>query len=380
MAKLRQPKYRRMRAWLEVNIATLQDNFRLIRATVGNAVGVIAVVKSDAYGLGIEPIVTGLEKMEASGVAMYAVIDVAEAFRVRSVTEKPILVLGYVDSNDLVHAIEAGFVLSAYDKDLIPFYERVAHRLGKVVRVHVKVDTGLNRLGMNIDDAADFLSSQRLFPHISVEGIFSHLANAANSEQNGLQLSRLHELLVKIQGKTEVLPIHLASSYALPGFRVGYFDAVRIGLALYGTDEVLPGLQPVYSCKSVVMQVKTVPAGTGVGYNHLFKADRETTLAVVAIGYGEGLSQVMTGKLDVIIQGKKVPVVGQISMNMVTADVTGLAVKRGEEVVIVGSQKGPDGATATTTVAELAKRSGIRHHELITRLGLGLPKFYEPRN
>lgn len=365
-----------MRAWLEIDLDQLRANYQIVRAHVGASVGIIAVVKSDAYGLGLAEVARALESTD---VAMFAVIDVAEAIRVRQVSAKPILILGYVDSKDLVEAIEAGFVLSLYDKELVPFYERVAARLGQNVRVHVKVDTGLNRLGMKPEDAADFLMSSRLFPHVSVEGIFSHLGNATDANQNQAQLAQLHDLLVKIQGKTEVLPIHLVSSYALTNFKEGYFDAVRVGLALYGTDAVLPGLQPVYSCKSVVMQVKNLPAGAGVGYGQLFTTSHETTIAVIAIGYGEGLSQIMTGRLEVLIQGQKVPAVGQISMNMITVDVTGLGAKRGDEVVIIGSQKAADGSESTITAVELAKRSGIRHHELVTRLGLALPKFYRPR-
>ncbi len=369
-----------MRAWLEIDLDRLRNNYQIVRQQVGSTVGIIAVVKSNAYGIGIKEVVEALDGMPTGGgVEMFAVVDLNEAFQVRTVSQKPVLILGYVDSKDLIEAIENDFILNLYDKSLVPFYERVAARLDRTVRVHVKLDTGLNRLGMSVDDAADFLVSSRLFPHLSVEGIFSHLATPADSDQNNRQLACLHELLVKIQGKTDVLPIHLVSSQALANCKEGYFDAVRVGLALYGTEPVLPGLELVYCCKSVVMQVKTVLAGEGVGYGHLFKAERETTVAVVAIGYGEGLSQLMTGQLEVLIQGQKVPVIGQISMNVITADVTDLGVKRGEEVVIIGSQKGVDGTEATISPAELAKRVGIRHHELMTRLGVSLPKFYRPR-
>ena len=172
------------------------------------------------------------------------------------------------------------------------------------------------------------------------------------------------------------MPIHFVSSGSLENFPEGRFDAVRVGLALYGVDEALPGIRPTLTCKSVVMQVKDVAAGEGVSYGHLFVAERPTTIAVVAIGYAEGYTQALTGRAEVLVKGRRVRVLGKICMNLITVDVTDLTVRRGDEVVLLGSQKDESGELSTITASELALWSSLRHHEIITRFGTALPRIY----
>jgi alanine racemase len=148
-------------------------------------------------------------------------------------------------------------------------------------------------------------------------------------------------------------------------------------LALYGVDEALAGTKPTLVCKSVVMQVKEVAAGEGVSYSRVFVAEKPTTIAIVSIGYAEGYTQALTGRAEVLVKGKRVKVLGRISMNMMTIDVTDLPVRRGDEVVLLGSQKDESGHVATITASELALWSRLRHHEIITRMGTVLPRVYK---
>jgi alanine racemase len=284
--------------------------------------------------------------------------------------------MGYLDTKALTDAIEEGYILSLYDREQFAYYQRTAERMGKTVPVHLKLETGLNRLGVLPEEAVGFLIGLHHFPNIDVQAIFSHLACADKRDQNLAQLRVIQDLLVEVQGKAPLLPIHLVSSYALADFKEVYFDAVRVGLALYGTDNVLPGLQPSLTCKSRVMQVKEVGSGEGVSYGRLFVTEHPSKLAVVSIGYGDGLSQVFRGAMSVLIKGQKFPVIGQIGMNHIIAEVTGSDIKRGDEAVIIGRQKSPDGAVSEITVAELAQQGRIRHHEIVTRLGRALPKLY----
>lgn len=362
-----------MRAWLEIDLDRLIDNYEVVRAKIGAQVGLIAVVKSDAYGHGIERVTKVLDQC---GVDMFAVMTLEEAFRVKSNSRKPVLIMGYLDSKEIGEAVEQGFVLSLFDKELAPLIERSAARIHKKVKVHLKVETGLNRLGMITQDAVDFLISQRHFPHIEVESVFSHLSSASNYQSNIVQLRKLQEIILLTQDKAEVLPFHLVSSYALGNFAEGYLDAVRVGLAFYGVDDVLPGLQPTLTFKSFVAQVKSIGKGDGVSYDHLFVAERNTDIAVVAAGYGEGFTQALTGHAQALIGGVLVPIIGKIAMNLCVADVTGLPVKRGDEVVLIGSQKNENGKIETIRVAELAQKASLRHHEIITRLGSALPRVY----
>lgn len=361
-----------MRAWVEVNLGAIERNAKRVAAEVGAGVEIMAVVKSDAYGHGLEQVVETID----STVSAYAVISLEEAMRVRSRSNKPVLIMSYLDTKEITDAISEGFILSLYDKELIPMFERFAERIGQVARVHVKVETGLNRLGLPMDDAIHFISNQRHFPHIKIEGIFSHLYKSSDREASNKQLQQMQALIAEVSDKAPLVPIHLSSSYSLGHFTEGYLDGVRVGLAIYGVDEVLPGLEPSFSCKAVIMQVKQVAADEGVSYGHLHTTTAPTQVAVVPIGYAEGLSQALTGNLTVLVQGIERPVLGQICMNHIIVDVTGLEVKRGEEVVLIGSAKTADGQINSIRVADVAKKSKIRHHEIITRLGRGLPRIY----
>jgi len=331
----------------------------------------MAVVKSDAYGHGIKAVVPELDKL---GVDSFAVISIEEALLVRSISSKPILIMGYLDSREISLAIEEGFILSLYDRELLSLFERIGERVRKVCRVHLKVETGLNRLGVEIDDCAEILSGQHRFPHVSIEAIFSHLANSTDREKNLEQLKKLQDLLVKIQGKSQLLPIHFASSEALSSFPEGQFDSIRAGLVFYGVDEKLSGLKPTFSCKSTVMQIKEVKKGEGVSYGHLFIAEKETRIAIVGIGYAEGYTQALTGKAWVLIKGSRCKVLGKICMNLIAVEVKEASVKRGDEVVLLGEQSSDDGVIASISASDLASWSNLRHHEIITRFGTALPK------
>ncbi len=366
-----------MHAWLEINCDAVRGNLARVKEFIGNGVEIIAVVKTDAYGHGLEEMT---KLLDGEGVNQFAVMTLDEARQARRHTEKPILVMGYLDTKEVTDAIEEEFILSLYDREQLAPYQRFAQRMGKRLKVHLKLETGLNRLGVSPEEAKELLTNLHYFPDLEVEAIFSHLACADKREENLKQLAVIQDLLVDIQGKAPLLPIHFVSSYALRDFKEGYFDAVRIGLALYGIDEAIDGLVPALTCKSRVMQVKEVAKGQGVSYGHYFVAERPTTIAVISIGYGDGLSQVFRGNMSVLINGARLPVVGQICMNHIIADVTDSIVKRGDEVVVIGSQKGSDGKVATITVAELAQQGRIRHHEIVTRLGRALTKLYEGNN
>lgn len=362
-----------MRAWLEVDLGVISHNYNVIKEHIGQRVGVIAVVKSDAYGHGIEPIVKLLERR---GVLAFGVISLEEAVRVRKVTSAPVLILSYLDDSEISQAIACGFVLSLYDRELVPLYNSIAAKLGRKAIVHVKVETGLNRLGMQPEEVEELLASPQLFPNLRIESVYTHLSNSAERDENLGQLERFENMLAKNRDAGEKLPLHMANSYSLPNFREGFFNAVRLGLALYGVDDVIPGLQPCMQCKTVVIQRKKVKAGEGISYNKLFRAPKDMEVGVIGIGYAEGLTQALTGKAHVLVGGHKTPILGQICMNLCVVDLTGIPAKRGTEVVVVGMQKGPDRAEESIRVTELALAAGIRHHEILCRFGLALPKLY----
>lgn len=361
-----------MRAWLEVDLGTISQNYDTIKTHIGRS-GVIAVVKSDAYGHGIEAIAKLLER---KGALAFAVISLDEALRVRKVSSVPVLIMGYLDDLEIEQAIAHGFVLSLFDTELAGLYEKVAAKLGRKAIVHMKIETGLNRLGIQPEDAEELLNSQHLYPHLRIESVYSHLSSSADRTENLGQLERLENLLRTTRAEVSALPLHMANSHALPNFKEGFFNAVRLGLALYGVDEVIPGLEPSLTAKSVVIQRKKVKQGEGISYNKLFRAPCDMEVGVIGIGYAEGLTQALTGKASVLVGGHRRPILGQICMNLCVIDLTDTPGERGTEVVIVGSQKRDDGTEERIRVVDLANSAGIRHHEILTRFGLALPRTY----
>ena len=362
-----------MRAWAEIDLDIIAANYDAVKRKVGD-VEIIGVVKSDAYGFGIEQVSRVLNE---KNISMLAVISLEEARLARKNTNRPILILGYLDNREILAAIEEGYVLSLYDKELAPLYERLATRLNKQVEVHLKVETGLNRLGLSIDEAADILVSARLFPNVKISAIYSHLYRSNDRKSNFEQLHKLQELILKVQDKAPLLPVHFVNSGALNDFSEGYFDAVRLGLALYGVnDDLLEGGQSCLRVKALVMQVKELRAGDGVSYDHQFKATQDMKVAVVTMGYGEGFPLTVGDRAQVLINGQRAKVIGKVCMNFLLVDATNIPAKRGDEVVIIGEQVGLDGNRDTITVGELAKWALTSHHEIITRLGSILPRIY----
>ena len=361
-----------MRGWLNIDLGVIAQNFDHIKAHIGKS-GIIAVLKSDAYGHGIEPIAKLLER---KGVLAFAVISLEEAVRVRRVSTRPVLILGYLEDEEIEQAIACGFVLSLFDRELAEMYETAAAKLDRNAMVHLKVETGLNRLGLQLEEAEELLLNQERYPHLKIESVYSHLSTSSQRDENVAQLERLQIIIDHFQKTGQYLPLHFANSHALPNFQEGFFSATRLGLALYGVDEVIPGLQPSLECKSVVIQRKKVKEGEGISYNKLFRAPKDMEVGVIGIGYAEGLSQALTGKAHVLVEGHKTPIVGQICMNLCVIDLTDLPGQRGTEVTVVGKQTNSDGEEVSIKVIELAEAAGIRHHEILTRFGLALQRNY----
>jgi len=357
-----------MRAWLEIDLAAVSRNYDRIRHHIGPHVGVIAVVKSDAYGHGIETMAALLQKR---GIQGFAVISLEEAIQIRKVSKAPVLIMGYLTDQEIEEAIRQGCVLSLYDAELAPLYQQIAARLGRKAVVQLKIESGLNRLGMSSEEALAILENKEIYKNLTVEAAYSHLSTSSNPEENNAQYERFGKFIDEAAAKGFELPLHLANSHALPNFRIGFLNAVRVGLALYGVDEVIPGLEPSLTCKTVVIQRKRVKAGEGISYNKLFRAPRDMDVAVLGLGYAEGLSQALTGKANVLIGGRKTPILGQICMNLCVADVTGIPAQRGSEAVVVGRQ-----GESTIRVVDLANAAGLRHHEILTRFGKTLPRIY----
>ncbi|MEQ2455732.1 alanine racemase [Flavonifractor hominis] len=356
------------RTWAEINLSHLEENYRALRALLPDGCRFLGVVKADAYGHGAVPVARRLEQLGAEYLAV-ACLDEALELR-RAGIRTPILILGYTPASCASELLANDLTQTVYDEQTAQALSEAATAAGKRLLVHVKADTGMSRLGwlcteQELEHTADTMAAICALPGLDVEGIYTHFANADGDEAyTMLQFTRFLDLLAALEERDVHFRIrHCAASAAVLNYPCTYLDMVRPGVALYGhypdpSCMGLEGLQlkPVMTLKTRVASVKTVPAGTAVSYGCTHVLERETKLAALTIGYADGLPRVCSDRLEVLIHGRRVPVVGRICMDMCMADVTGLEVCPGDEVEVFGSG---------LPVEEAAELAGTIQYELL---------------
>jgi len=366
---------------LEIDLAALGDNYRQLVALLGPQVQVLAVVKADAYGHGLVAVASCLAR---AGARKFGVADVTEGRRLRqaAITGEVLVMLGG-RTGTLADLLEYDLTPVVYDREYLRELAAAAVAAGRTVSVHLKVDTGMRRLGIRPEELPEYVELIRSLASLRLAGILSHFPMsdgddlAPTSEQNCV----FSEMVAALGVVGEAPLIHIANSAAFlrePGSR---HDLVRAGITLYGC---YPGgasglrarlaLRPVMSFKSKVLQVKEVPTGCGVSYGHLFQTTRPTRLAVLPVGYADGYLRRLTGRAQVLIGGQRVPVVGRICMNLCMADITDLeSVEVGAEVVLLGRQGGEE-----ITADELAGWQETISYEVLCLFGASNPQVYLP--
>lgn len=379
LTKLKSTTAARSRAWAEIDLANLDHNVKELQRILPSGTALMAVVKANAYGHGAAPVA---ERLYSAGISSFAVAEIDEGIALRRQgIQGEILVLGYTPSDrldELLHADLAQTVVSAEDAERLQAF-------GKRINVHIKIDTGMNRLGEPFGHTEKILSMYR-HSHLHVIGTFSHLACADSPDEEDraftrLQYERLLEVAAKIRSAGhDPGRLHIQnSSGILNGFGWS-FDTARPGLALYGLNSAPEGripadieLRPVLSLKASVTRVSRVECGEAVGYNRGFTASRATVLATLSIGYADGIPRRLaeTGG-SVLLHGKRAPIVGRISMDQMTVDVTEIeGVRQGDAATLIGR----DGAEAIAA-EEVAASAGTIVNEVLSRLGPRLQRIY----
>jgi alanine racemase len=400
-----------------VDLDAIRSNFRcIVDYLTGerpvSPPGIIAVVKANAYGHGAGQVARALED---AGADLVACADIEEGVALRAAgVRAEILVFGALSVSDLDGVFDAQLTPTISTPGAARAVRAAATRHGERLRYHLKIDTGMNRLGFRHDNLRRTLPELIDSPNLDLEGVYTHFATADDPDsplfaEQRLRFQRaLGEILnLNRRGRggrrgTESLSVvtrmaassgpassiggrghpyvHAANSAALLRDSKVWFDRVRPGLLLYG---IVPpplaatlDLSPAMTLVSRVVAVKGVRAGEGVGYGVRFKAERPTTLAVVPAGYADGLDLRLASGGAVLIRGHRAPIVGAVSMDMLTADVTGLEVSPGDEVVIIGSQKSPNGLTACIDAREMAAAIGTIPYEILCRIGSRIERVY----
>jgi alanine racemase len=374
----------------EVNLAALRHNLRVLTRHAGRA-RVWPVLKADGYGHGAPAVARTLERAGAAG---FCVALLEEAVELRDAGIKaPVLVMGGYQGGAYEEIAQHGVVPVVYDSAQIEGLARAARLLGREVEAHVKIDTGMARLGVRMADLERFAAHLNEHPEVRVTGIMTHLAcadaepGAPDGGFTAEQVARFEEATRRLARAGVTAPLrHVANSAALlRGDAV--FDAVRPGLAVFGVSprsesERRPGpplsneLRAVMRVRSEIVDLRTVEPGESVGYGALFRATRQARIATIPMGYADGLSRALSNRGHVLVAGRRAPIVGAVSMDMSMIDVTDVpcAALR-DEVVVLGGQEGPLGKDAISA-DELAAHAGTIPWEVLTSISRRVPRFY----
>jgi alanine racemase len=350
----------RDRAWVEINLSALAHNVRQLNQWVGATTELMAVVKADAYGHGA---VMVAQTVLQHGATWLGVATIPEGIELREAgIEAPILLLGASNTPEQVRAI-AHWQLQptlGSPKQALVFSEALAELRLPPLPVHLKLDTGMSRLGSPWQQAAEFAQLVQRLPHLHIASVYSHLATADSLDQTVMrqQHDRFQTAIEQLQTSGIVPPrLHLANSAATLVDRQLHYDLVRVGLAIYGLHPAAHlrstlDLLPVLQVKARVTQVKPIQAGTGVSYGHHYVADRDLQLAVVGIGYADGVPRNLSNRMSVLVRGQRVPQIGAITMDQLMLDVSTIPdLQEGEVVTLLGT--GGEEAIAAEEWADL---------------------------
>jgi alanine racemase len=366
-----------------VDLAALKSNYRHIvehlRAEKPeHPPGVIAVVKANAYGHGAAEVGRALED---AGADLLACADIEEGAALRAAGVRAgILVFGALSVSDLDGLFDCNLTPTISTPGAARAVQAAAARYKQRLRYHLKIDTGMNRLGFRHDNLRRSLPELFAGANLELEAVYTHFATADDPESALFadQRSRYERVLVEVQALAERQPRfyrHAANSAGLLRDSRVWYDRVRPGLLLYGVvppplASTLP-LQPVMTLGSKVVAVKGMRVGEQSGYGARFTADRPTTIAIVPAGYADGLDLRLAGRGSILIRGRRAPIVGSVCMDMLIADVTGLEVSPGDDVVIIGAQ-GADRIDAR----EMAAQIGSIPWEILCRVGTRIERVY----
>lgn len=369
------------RAYAAVDLDAVVHNVTEMKKGIGTDTNIIAVIKTDGYGHGAVPIAKELEKLSFLWGYAVATVEEGQILR-RHRIQKPILVLGATFPEQYQAMAELGMRPNVYSLRMALQMEEAMEQTGRKLPVHIKIDTGLSRLGFSLtEEAVEDIVRIHGLPHIVIEGIFTHFAKADAKDKAMAkdQLQSFLQMKEKLQNHG-VSPglCHISNSAGIIDLPEANLDLVRAGISLYGlwpSDEVQKGrlhLLPAMSLKSRIVFLKELEAGRTISYGATYTVERPSRIATIPVGYGDGYPRSLSGKGSVLIHGKRAPICGRICMDQFMVDVTKIPeAAEGDEVVLIG-KSGED----AITMEELGELSGRFHYELACCLNKRIPRIY----
>lgn len=363
---------------MEVSTDALRHNFEVVRFLVGRRHGIFAVVKADAYGHGA---VRTAKLYRELGCERFAVARLCEALELREAgISEDILILGQEPEESARSVVEQGLTCACAEPRFARALSREAVSQGKRAKVHLKVDTGMGRLGVLPEDLGRFAEELSALPGLEMEGAFTHFAVAdeVRRDYTDMQFSRFERALSLLGEKGFSVRLrHACNSAGILSHPDKYLDAVRPGIMLYGASPVerLPegvALRPTFSFKSAVVSLHDAAPSSGIGYGLRYVTRGRERIAIVPVGYADGWSRILSGKTSVLIRGRRCPVLGTICMDQMMVDVTNLNhVELGDEVVLIGRQ-----GEAEISLQEIAELRGTIPYEIPLGLSRRVPRVY----
>lgn len=358
-------------AWVEVNISNLENNIREIKKNVPQGIKLLGVVKADAYGHGA---VMLAPTILASGIDMLGVASIDEGVDLRQAgINCDILVLGAVPVWAVESAVKNDITISIFSEGHIQACKEAYNRTGIKPKVHIKLDTGMNRIGVRADEAINFIKKVQSCDFLELQGIFTHLAAAEELDKAKEQIEKWNSVIDNID--TKGLLLHILNTAGTICYDVPNSNMRRVGIALYGlypdfpegVHFRMPKLKQLISLKGRIVNIHTAKDGEGISYCHTYTAKGERTIATVPLGYADGIPRLLSNKITGRLNGVEVPQVGNITMDQMMFDITGVKATTGDVITLLDEDKSID---------EWAKILHTINYELTCRLKVRLPRVY----
>lgn len=371
MKNFRQSKVNSLKdAWVEINLESLAENIIEIKKGIPESKKLLGIVKADAYGHGSQMIA---QTMLASGVDMFGVSSVDEGLDLRNIKIKaPILVVGAIPFWAIETAAKNDIAFSVFNDEHLAACKDVYERTGIKPKVHVKLDTGMNRIGVRAEEGVEFINKVRSSDYLRFEGVFTHLAAAEEPEETEKQITRWNSVIENID--TTGLLIHIQNTAATFAYDIKS-NMVRVGISLYGLYPDLPpgvnykpNLKQIMGLKGRITNIHEVKTGEGVSYAHTFVAQKPTSVATIPIGYADGVSRGLSNKIYGMINGKKIKQIGNITMDQMMFDLGDIDANIGDVITLLDDENLP--------LDNWAKILHTINYELTCRLKVRLPRVY----
>lgn len=361
-------------AWAEVDLSAVEFNFRQIKRIVGKGPKIMTVIKCDAYGHGLLPVAKRLSRLSTDYLGV-ASIDEALILRKNKIT-LPILILGNIFHQDIEPILKYNLTQTVSDNQLAIKLNQKAKRAGRVIKVHIKVDTGMGRLGILYKDAVEFIKQVSRLDYLRIEGLFTHFPSAdCDPEFTNYQIEIFKQLIYDLKNIGIEIPLlHTANSMGIIGYPKSHFNLVRPGLMLYGIHPKSGldiKLKAALSLNCRIIYLKRVPSGQGISYGRSYITKKETTVATLSIGYGDGYPRNLSNRAEVLIKGGRFRISGAVCMDQVMVDIGDLEVRVGDRAVLIGNQ-----GAQRISAEELALLCGSIPYEIVCGIGSRVPRLY----